>query len=106
MCQNGGVRLFLVSLCLSFLETLFVKPLFYFIWILSSSLLIDPAVLFDVATANRLLIFLPRQAVAIALLVKVGVISEDRTWEWESVEAVATGLQVSRCVFSQELLLC
>lgn len=35
-----------------------------------------------------------RQAVLIALLVKVGVISEKRTWEWETVEAVATGLQV------------
>nr|XP_060634852.1 transmembrane protein 184C [Anolis sagrei ordinatus] len=33
------------------------------------------------------------QAVLIALLVKVGVISEKRTWEWQSVEAVATGLQ-------------
>ncbi|KAG9269017.1 transmembrane protein 184C [Astyanax mexicanus] len=33
------------------------------------------------------------QAVLIALLVKVGVISEKHTWEWESVEAVATGLQ-------------
>lgn len=33
------------------------------------------------------------QAVAIALLVKVGVISEKRTWEWDNVEAVATGLQ-------------
>ncbi|KAJ7394956.1 transmembrane protein 184C [Pitangus sulphuratus] len=32
-------------------------------------------------------------AVLIALLVKVGVISEKRTWEWQSVEAVATGLQ-------------
>lgn len=30
----------------------------------------------------------------IALLVKVGVISEKHTWEWKSVEAVATGLQV------------
>lgn len=30
----------------------------------------------------------------IALLVKVGVISEKRTWDWQSVEAVATGLQV------------
>lgn len=30
----------------------------------------------------------------IALLVKVGVISEKHTWEWQSVEAVATGLQV------------
>lgn len=35
-----------------------------------------------------------RQAVVIALLVKVGVISESHTWEWDSVEAVATGLQV------------
>ncbi|KAL6036670.1 hypothetical protein STEG23_005388 [Scotinomys teguina] len=33
------------------------------------------------------------QAVLIALLVKVGVISEKRTWEWQSAEAVATGLQ-------------
>uniref|UniRef100_A0A3Q2YQ96 Transmembrane protein 184C n=1 Tax=Hippocampus comes TaxID=109280 RepID=A0A3Q2YQ96_HIPCM len=33
------------------------------------------------------------QAVLIALLVKVGVISEKRTWDWQSVEAVATGLQ-------------
>ncbi|XP_076771548.1 transmembrane protein 184C isoform X2 [Arvicanthis niloticus] len=33
------------------------------------------------------------QAVIIALLVKVGVISERRTWEWQSAEAVATGLQ-------------
>lgn len=33
------------------------------------------------------------QAVVIALLVKVGVISEKRTWDWQSVEAVATGLQ-------------
>lgn len=36
-----------------------------------------------------------RQAVVIALLVKVGVISEKHTWEWQTVEAVATGLQVS-----------
>lgn len=35
-----------------------------------------------------------RQAVVIALLVKVGIISEKRTWDWQSVEAVATGLQV------------
>lgn len=35
-----------------------------------------------------------RQAVLIAFLVKVGVISHKRTWEWESAEAVATGLQV------------
>ncbi|CAL1582145.1 unnamed protein product [Knipowitschia caucasica] len=33
------------------------------------------------------------QAVLIAILVKVGVISDKRTWDWESVEAVATGLQ-------------
>ncbi|XP_055260374.1 transmembrane protein 184C [Moschus berezovskii] len=33
------------------------------------------------------------QAVVIALLVKVGVISEKHTWEWQTVEAVATGLQ-------------
>uniref|UniRef100_A0AAQ5XLX2 Transmembrane protein 184C n=2 Tax=Amphiprion ocellaris TaxID=80972 RepID=A0AAQ5XLX2_AMPOC len=33
------------------------------------------------------------QAVLIALLVKVGIISEKRTWDWQSVEAVATGLQ-------------
>ncbi|XP_076427595.1 transmembrane protein 184C-like isoform X3 [Peromyscus maniculatus bairdii] len=33
------------------------------------------------------------QAVLIALLVKVGVISEKRTWEWQSAEAVAMGLQ-------------
>uniref|UniRef100_A0A672KTN5 Transmembrane protein 184C-like n=1 Tax=Sinocyclocheilus grahami TaxID=75366 RepID=A0A672KTN5_SINGR len=33
------------------------------------------------------------QAVVIALLVKVGVISDSHTWDWDSVEAVATGLQ-------------
>ncbi|XP_069487348.1 transmembrane protein 184C [Ambystoma mexicanum] len=33
------------------------------------------------------------QAVFIALLVKVGVISDTNTWEWKNVEAVATGLQ-------------
>lgn len=33
------------------------------------------------------------QAVFIAILVKVGVISENHTWDWKSVEAVATGLQ-------------
>uniref|UniRef100_A0A3B3ZLP9 Transmembrane protein 184C n=1 Tax=Periophthalmus magnuspinnatus TaxID=409849 RepID=A0A3B3ZLP9_9GOBI len=33
------------------------------------------------------------QAVLIAILVKVGVISDKHTWDWESVEAVATGLQ-------------
>ncbi|KAK7945003.1 hypothetical protein WMY93_000731 [Mugilogobius chulae] len=33
------------------------------------------------------------QAVFIALLVKIGVISEEHTWDWKSVEAVATGLQ-------------
>ncbi|XP_044040020.1 transmembrane protein 184C-like isoform X2 [Siniperca chuatsi] len=35
------------------------------------------------------------QAVIIAFLVKVGVISDKHTWDWDSVEAVATGLQ--RC---------
>uniref|UniRef100_A0A3P8UK20 Transmembrane protein 184C n=1 Tax=Cynoglossus semilaevis TaxID=244447 RepID=A0A3P8UK20_CYNSE len=33
------------------------------------------------------------QAVFIALLVKVGVISDKHTWDWKTVEAVATGLQ-------------
>uniref|UniRef100_A0A7N6BL44 Transmembrane protein 184C n=1 Tax=Anabas testudineus TaxID=64144 RepID=A0A7N6BL44_ANATE len=33
------------------------------------------------------------QAVFIAILVKVGVISEKQTWDWKSVEDVATGLQ-------------
>ncbi|KAM7419455.1 hypothetical protein PAMA_016529 [Pampus argenteus] len=33
------------------------------------------------------------QAVFIALLVKVGIISEERLWDWKTVEAVATGLQ-------------
>ncbi|XP_010775105.1 transmembrane protein 184C-like, partial [Notothenia coriiceps] len=33
------------------------------------------------------------QAVFIALLVKAGVISVDSTWDWKSVEAIATGLQ-------------
>ncbi|KAJ0006092.1 hypothetical protein NQD34_013365 [Periophthalmus magnuspinnatus] len=33
------------------------------------------------------------QAVLIAILVKVGVISDKHTWDWESFEAVATGLQ-------------
>ncbi|KAK7798387.1 hypothetical protein U0070_013846, partial [Myodes glareolus] len=33
------------------------------------------------------------QAVFIALLVKVGIISEKRTWEWQSAEAVAAGPQ-------------
>lgn len=42
-----------------------------------------------------------RQAVLIALLVKLGVISEKRTWEWQSAEAVATGLQV--CSATSEL---
>ena len=31
------------------------------------------------------------EAVLIALLVKVGVISEKQTWEWQSAEALATG---------------
>jgi len=43
--------------------------------------------------------------VVIALLVKVGVISESHTWEWDSVEAVATGLQVWYFVLSTKLLL-
>lgn len=48
-----------------------------------------------------------RQAVLIALLVKVGVISEKRTWEWQSVEAVATGLQVGAdYYFIGEIALC
>lgn len=43
----------------------------------------------------------------IALLVKVGVISEKRTWEWQSVEAVATGLQVGADYhFIREIPLC
>ncbi|MGH0141409.1 UNVERIFIED_CONTAM: hypothetical protein FKN15_039166 [Acipenser sinensis] len=33
------------------------------------------------------------QAVFIAFLVKVGIISESHTWDWDSVEAIATGLQ-------------
>uniref|UniRef100_A0A8C6KCR7 Transmembrane protein 184C n=2 Tax=Nothobranchius furzeri TaxID=105023 RepID=A0A8C6KCR7_NOTFU len=33
------------------------------------------------------------QAVLIAILVKVGVISDRHTWDWDSVKAVATGLQ-------------
>ncbi|XP_029615537.1 transmembrane protein 184C isoform X1 [Salmo trutta] len=33
------------------------------------------------------------QAVLIAILVKVGVISDKHTWDWDNVEAVATGLQ-------------
>ncbi|XP_059119079.1 transmembrane protein 184C-like [Peromyscus eremicus] len=33
------------------------------------------------------------QSVFIAVLVRVGVISEKRTWEWQSAEAVAMGLQ-------------
>lgn len=48
-----------------------------------------------VATENSYFLNSSRQAVFIALLVKVGVISETRTWDWQSVEAVATGLQVS-----------
>lgn len=48
-----------------------------------------------VAADNRHFVDSSRQAAFIALLVKVGIISEARTWEWESVEAVATGLQVS-----------
>ncbi|XP_068135380.1 transmembrane protein 184C [Hyperolius riggenbachi] len=33
------------------------------------------------------------QAVLIALMVKVGIISEDRVWDWKTVKDVATGLQ-------------
>ncbi|KAG8592361.1 hypothetical protein GDO81_000474 [Engystomops pustulosus] len=33
------------------------------------------------------------QAVLIALMVKVGIISENNTWEWKNVKDVATGLQ-------------
>lgn len=40
----------------------------------------------------------------IALLVKAGVISENNTWEWKSVEAVATGLQVTSTSASEWLL--
>lgn len=40
-----------------------------------------------------------RQAVFIAFLVKIGVISDKHTWDWDSVEAVATGLQVQRLDF-------
>lgn len=42
------------------------------------------------------MLLLFRQAVFIAFLVKVGVISDKHTWDWDSVEAVATGLQVQR----------
>lgn len=45
-----------------------------------------------------------RQAVFIALLVKAGVISETHTWDWKSVEAVATGLQVNPRWASEKLL--
>lgn len=41
-----------------------------------------------------------RQAVVIAFLVKVGVISDKHTWDWDSVEAVATGLQVCTHTFT------
>lgn len=47
-----------------------------------------------------------RQAVVIALLVKVGVISEKHTWEWQTVEAVATGLQVSGALWLPTALYC
>lgn len=46
-----------------------------------------------------------RQAVLIALLVKVGVISDSHTWDWDSVEAVATGLQVHKELPSTHLSL-
>lgn len=80
--QNGGVRLVLVSrrrdLCLS------GRYNYMFKW---HQMI--------VAADNRHFVDSSRQAAFIALLVKVGIISEARTWEWESVEAVATGLQVS-----------
>ena len=47
-----------------------------------------------------------RQAVLIAFLVKVGVISETRTWEWQGAEAVATGLQVCRAMSELGELYC
>lgn len=84
VCQNGGVCLFLVIIH-------FVVVLFLESWTLLLCLM----------WLKHTTRFLSRQAVVIALLVKVGVISESRTWEWASVEAVATGLQVSlRCVHS------
>ncbi|NXY48299.1 T184C protein, partial [Ceuthmochares aereus] len=54
-----------------------------------------PARFFGTAVTTVIIIIhnFYRQAVLIALLVKVGVISEKHTWEWQSVEAVATGLQ-------------
>lgn len=45
-----------------------------------------------------------RQAVLIAFLVKVGVISDKHTWDWDSVEAVATGLQVIQIICSRRKL--
>ena len=48
-----------------------------------------------VTTENGNFVNSSRQAAFIALLVKVGIISEEHTWDWKSVEAVATGLQVS-----------
>lgn len=44
-----------------------------------------------------------RQAVSIAFLVKVGVISDKHTWDWDSVEAVATGLQVTHVPVAADL---
>ncbi|XP_041910267.1 LOW QUALITY PROTEIN: transmembrane protein 184C-like [Arvicola amphibius] len=42
----------------------------------------------------KLVVFLSFwQAMLIALLVKFGIISEKHSWEWQSAEAVATGLQ-------------
>jgi len=84
VCQNGGVRLLLVSLGM-----------------LSGR---NGVTVYRTCDGLRSLALYwlgglgisSRQAVFIALLVKVGVISERRTWDWNSVEAVATGLQVSR----------
>ncbi|XP_063757345.1 transmembrane protein 184C-like [Eleginops maclovinus] len=44
------------------------------------------------------------QAVLIAFLVKVGVISPEHTWDWDSVEDVATGLQI--VVLVQDFIIC
>lgn len=79
VCENGGVRLFLVNLSvlkLHDMAQIFLKKSF-------------KTRLMKLIAVNCF-----RQAVVIALLVKVGIISEKRTWDWQSVEAVATGLQV------------
>ena len=56
--------------------------------------------------ALTLISLIDRQAVLIALLVKVRVISEKQTWEWQSTEAVATGLQVCRTISELRELYC